>query len=67
VVIWRCGFQPKLRQALLGELPVLHSLQAGHDLASALQAGPELDIAQWLPQAVQTGLVLGVRRHSSPI
>jgi hypothetical protein len=67
VVIWRCGFEPKLRQALLGELPVLHSLQAGHDLASALQAGPELDIAQWLPQAVQTGLVLGVRRHSSPI
>lgn len=65
VLIWRSGFQSKLRRALLGELPVLASLQSGHDLATALQAGPELDVAQWLPRAVQTGLVLGVRRHSS--
>jgi hypothetical protein len=64
VVIWRAGFQPKLRQALAGELAVLQSLQAGLDMASALQAGPQLDVAQWLPQAVHTGLILGVRHHS---
>jgi hypothetical protein len=64
VVIWRSGFQPKVRRAHAGELPILQSLLAGHDMASALQAGPELDVAQWLPLAVQTGLILGVRRHT---
>jgi hypothetical protein len=63
VVIWRCAYQPKLRLALEGERPVLLALQAGQDLASALQASAELDFSQWLPLAVQTGLVLGARRH----
>ncbi|WP_158558905.1 DNA-binding domain-containing protein [Rhodoferax lacus] len=66
VVIWRHGFQPRLRLPLAGELPVLCALQTGRDLASALQASTELDIAQWLPLAVRTGLVLGVCPHVAP-
>jgi hypothetical protein len=67
VVIWRAGFEPKVRRALADELAVLQSLLAGSDMASALQAGPGLDVAQWLPLAVQTGLILAVRHHSNPI
>lgn len=63
VVIWRCGYQPKLRLALAGELDVLRALQAGQALEPVLQATPNLDFSQWLPLAVQTGLVLGVSRH----
>ena len=65
VVVWRCGYQPKLRLALAGELPVLRALQAGQALEPALQATPDLDFSQWLPLAVQTGLVLGASRHAS--
>ena len=65
-VIWREGFQPRLRLALAGESPVLCALQAGQDLASALQASTELDFAQWLPLAVRTGLVLGACTHVAP-
>jgi hypothetical protein len=65
VVIWRCAYQPKLRLALEGEPPVLRALLAGQDLESALQASAELDFSQWLPLAVQTGMVLGVR-HQIP-
>lgn len=65
VVIWRCGFEPKVRLALAGELAVLRALQAGQDLALALPDSAQLDVAQWLPMAVQTGLVLGVSRHPS--
>lgn len=67
VVIWRSGYQPKLRLALTGELPVLHALQAGKAVDVALQARPELDISVWLPLAVQTGLVLGVSRCVSDL
>lgn len=65
VVIWRCGLQPKVRLALAGEAPVLRALHEGLDVASALESGAALDVAQWLPLAVQTGLILGVRRHLS--
>lgn len=61
VVVWRAGFQPKLRLALPGEREVLRALQSGQSLASALQADTALDFSQWLPLAVQTGLVLGAR------
>lgn len=63
VVIWRAGLQPKLREALPGELLVLQALHDQQDLASALQCGAELDVSRWLPLAVQSGLVLGVRHH----
>jgi Putative DNA-binding domain len=66
VVIWRSDYQPRLRLALTGELPVLRALQAGRALDVALQACPDLDVSLWLPLAVQTGLVLGVSRCVSP-
>jgi hypothetical protein len=62
VVIWRAGWQPRLRLALPGELVLLGALQSGAALGSAVEASVDLDFAQWLPLAVQTGLVLGARR-----
>ena len=64
VVIWRSGWQPQLRLALPGELVLLRTLQFGAALGPAVDASAGLDFAQWLPLAVQTGLVLRVRRLS---
>lgn len=64
-VIWRQGFQPKLRQAMPGECALLTSLASGASLESALDQAPSLDFPQWLPMAVQTGLVLGVQQIAS--
>lgn len=65
VVVWRSSYQTKVRLALEGEPSVLLALQAGQDLASALQSSADLDFSQWLPLAVQTGLVLGASHHLS--
>jgi hypothetical protein len=66
VLIWRAGFQPRLRQAMAGELALLGALCAGMALEPALDAAVGLDFAQWLPMAVQTGLVLGAKRLQQP-
>lgn len=60
-VVWRAGFKPSVRQALVGEAPLLMALLANQTLGDALDGAADLDFAAWLPQAVQTGLVLGVR------
>jgi Putative DNA-binding domain len=65
VVIWRNGFQSRLRLALPGEAALLSTLQTGTALEPALDCASELDFPQWLPLAVQTGLVLGVRHIST--
>ncbi len=57
-VVWRAGLQPRARLAQPGESDVLHGLMKGESLGQALDAAPELDFGQWLPLAVQTGLVL---------
>jgi hypothetical protein len=62
-VVWRAGLRPRVRLALAGEADGLNVLLAGGSLASALDAAPELDFGQWLPLAVQSGLVLGVQRR----
>ena len=62
VVVWRAGLQPRLRQALPGEVALLHGLLSGRPLEPALDAAPALDFSQWLPLAVQSGLVLGASR-----
>lgn len=59
-VVWRTGLRPCSRLALVGEADALHVLLEGGSLAHALGAAPELDFGQWLPMAVQTGLVLAV-------
>ena len=60
-MVWRSGLKPCLRQALTGEAALLCALLAGQSLGVALDAAPDLDFSTWLPQAVQTGLVLGAR------
>ncbi|WP_342620212.1 DNA-binding domain-containing protein [Rhodoferax sp. GW822-FHT02A01] len=62
VVVWRQDFQVRLRQTLPGECALLTALMAGASLEGALDQAPLLDFPQWLPMAVQTGLVLGGQR-----
>ncbi|MDZ7890681.1 MAG: putative DNA-binding domain-containing protein [Rhodoferax sp.] len=59
-VYWRQGFRPKVRLAMPGEAEALSVLLAQGDLGAALDAAPALDVAAWLPLAVQTGLLLAV-------
>lgn len=59
-VVWRAGLRPRVRLALAGEADGLQLLIEGGSLAQALDGAPELDFGQWLPLAVQSGLVLGV-------
>jgi hypothetical protein len=60
-VVWRAGLRPRVRQALPGEADCLQVLLTGTSLARALDGAPVLDFGQWLPAAVQSGLVLAVR------
>jgi hypothetical protein len=57
-VVWRAGLRPRARLALTGEHDALRAMLQGQSLAQALDAAPELDFGQWLPLAVQSGLVL---------
>jgi hypothetical protein len=66
VVIWRAGFQPRLRLAIAGEANLLGALQTGIALEPALEATVGLDFSHWLPMAVQTGLVLGANHLPLP-
>lgn len=61
-VVWRQGFRPRVRQTAPGEAGLLRALQSGASLGQALERedSANLDFAQWFPQAIQTGLVLGV-------
>lgn len=59
-VVWRAGLRPRTRLALPGEHDAVQRLLDGGSLAQALDAAPALDFGQWLPLAVQSGLVLGV-------
>ena len=60
-VVWRCGLRPSVRLAATGETDLLLPLLRGESLAQALDAAPMLDFSQWLPMAVQSGLLLSVR------
>lgn len=61
VLVWREGLRPRSRATLAGEADLLDALQQGVGLGSALDQAAALDFGQWLPLAVQTGLVLAVR------
>lgn len=67
LVLWRVGYQPRLRQAQPGELLLLRALQEGMGLEPALDAATALDFSQWLPLAVQSGMVLGARRCAAQL
>lgn len=60
-LVWRSGLRPMVREAQPGEVAFLDALLAGQTLAGALDGAADLDINAWLPMAVQTGLLLGVR------
>ena len=58
-VVWRAGLLPQVRSAIGGECDFLKAVLQGQPLGDALDASPALDFAQWLPLAVNSGLVLG--------
>lgn len=60
VLVWRAGLRPDVRQALAGEVEAVQALLGGASLGQALERAAALDFGQWLPMAVQTGLVLAV-------
>lgn len=62
VVVWRQGLRPQVRLGQVGEADFVMALLRGETLAQALDAVPTFDFAQWLPMAVQTGLLLAVVR-----
>lgn len=66
VVIWRTGYQPRLRLAITGEIELLGALRSGVALEPAVETAVGLDFSQWLPMAVQTGLVLGAMHLQLP-
>lgn len=66
LVVWRVGYESRLREALAGEVTLLHALQSGRALEPALDAAADLDFSQWLPLAVQTGLVTGAQIRVDP-
>ncbi len=58
-LVWRQGFQPRLREAATGEAQFVAALQQKLPLASALEAAPQFDFQAWLSPAVACGLLLG--------
>ena len=65
-VVWRKGPTPCVREAMPGEPDFLAAVGAGASLGAALALAARLDLAQWLPVAVQTGLVWGVAARPAP-
>ncbi len=59
-VVWRQGLRAQLREAQPGELAYVAQLLQGASLGQALDAATELDFGQWLPLAVQTGLLMAI-------
>lgn len=63
-LVWRPHWRPELRACTDAEAALLQALQRGAHLPDALNAAsaadPAFDVGQWLPQAVQSGLVCGV-------
>ncbi len=61
--VWRQGFKPRLAKCSPQEAAFLRALQSGASLLRALEIAGEFNLAPWLPQAVQAGLVLGAVRQ----
>ncbi len=61
-LVWRQGMRPRLSDCTSAEAPWLEALVAGSPLPNALTAvaGTDFNLGDWLPRAVQQGLVLGV-------
>lgn len=67
-LVWRAGLRPMVASCSAGEAAFVSQLQHGDSLLAALDSLPlnnshNFDLNTWLPHAVQTGLLLGVRSH----
>lgn len=60
-LVWRQGLRPRVRPTWPGEAELVQALLAGQALGAALDRAAGLDFNAWLPMAVQSGLLLGVR------
>jgi Putative DNA-binding domain len=60
-LVWRQGFKPQVASCTVAQAGFMQALLSGASLLSALERADEFDFNQWLPAAVQSGLVLGVR------
>lgn len=63
-VVWRRGLRPCMRACTRAEATLLRATLRGDSLPDALNAiatqGDDIDLATWLAEAVQQGLLLGV-------
>lgn len=66
-VVWRQGLRAQARVAQAGEAAFVAALLSGQTVGAALDAVPTLDVGAWLPMAVQSGLLLGVRVADSAV
>jgi Putative DNA-binding domain len=66
-MVWRAGYKPQTRAALVGEADFVSTLLAGHSVGAALSSAPSLDVSHWLSTAVHEGLLLGVAPFTPPI
>ena len=61
-LVWRQGYQPKVRTVSVGEHQLVRALNKGQALDTALlaatQMDPLFDFSTWLAAAVQSGLVV---------
>lgn len=64
VIVWREGMRPRWRGAMVEEADCMEALLADQSLGYALSAAPALNFEAWFPVAVQSALVLGVRKAS---
>ena len=59
-VVWRQGLRPQLAACSPAETAFVQAVLAGASLLSALEHSGGLAFDQWLPAAVQGGLVVGI-------
>ena len=61
-LVWRQGYQPKVRTMSVGEHQLVCALDKGQALDTALLAATQMDplfsFSTWLAAAVQSGLVV---------
>lgn len=66
-LVWRAHLRAQVRVAQPGEADLVCALLAGDTFGTALDQAPGLLIDEWLAMAVQSGLLLGVRRAATTV
>ncbi|MEY4882185.1 MAG: hypothetical protein RIS34_39 [Pseudomonadota bacterium] len=60
-LVWRQGFRPQVAACSAAQAAFVTAVQSGASLLSALTDAGDFSFDDWLPAAVQSGLVLGAR------